>query len=176
MAPDGSYTQEQKQQSLKEQSWDERPMEVVFNGEPLRSIGMNGLFHVFNCPMPQTDDDKKASLDRYFNAYDENVNSRIARTFKKGVGYERSHRTVSTSGIPPASMPIVSVPCTSVVDDALPDELAKKLKVLLFELGFFLFILLLPFSICFPSFFYLIWFLMNCVLLSRNLTQKPMRI
>ncbi|CAE6092192.1 unnamed protein product [Arabidopsis arenosa] len=128
VASDGSYTQEQKQQSLKEQSWDERPMEVVFNGEPLRSIGMNGLFHVFNCPMPQTDDDKKASLDRYFNAYDENVNSRNARTFKKGVGNERSHRTVSTSGIPLASMPIVSVPCTSVVDDALPDELAKKLK------------------------------------------------
>ncbi|EFH49643.1 hypothetical protein ARALYDRAFT_350144 [Arabidopsis lyrata subsp. lyrata] len=89
---------------------------------------MNGLFHVFNCPMPQTDDDKKASLDRYFNAYDENVNSRNARTFKKGVGNERSHRTVSTSGIPLASMPIVTVPCTSVVDDALPDELAKKLK------------------------------------------------
>ncbi|KAG7608614.1 GC-rich sequence DNA-binding factor-like domain [Arabidopsis suecica] len=74
---DEFYTQEQMQQRLKEHSRDERPMEIVFNGERVRSIGMDGLSYVFVCPMPQTADDKMAALDRICNAYDERVNSRM---------------------------------------------------------------------------------------------------
>ncbi|CAD5331205.1 unnamed protein product [Arabidopsis thaliana] len=74
---DEFYTQEQMQQRLKEHSQDERPMEIVFNGERVRSIGMDGLSYVFVCPMPQTADDKMAALDRICNAYDERVNSRM---------------------------------------------------------------------------------------------------